>query len=516
MSRTRLDVLRVLPLFALIVALRVAWIGQYPHHDSDEGFWANGARNQVLFGDAFMDGRLHPFLSPANHAALTACFSFLTPTLVTARLFSAMVSVLACVLVWLVARRLFPVRPWLPVLLFGLSGFVVVLHRMMMLEAHQTFWLVAQAALLFSRHRRAWALAGMAYGFALLVKSNSIYLAPAFVAALPFAGEGRGEDRSVGEDRSAGDDSSEGGGRSGVNHGFLQNFLPLFQLFGAATLVAGVGYGLACAADPQRFYSAFRHELGLEHVRGDDVLLRFGRFGLRPAAMAGTLTDMFRSDPVGLVLAGISIARVARRPSVATRAERFFTAWALGGLLFGMFQLVGIYRYVTTIAPALAFLAAMTLQRAFAKSDAVPSKQASRLAALSACAALSAYQLVRLAVGLSQTPNRDYWQTIDWVTRHVPTGAGVMTASYIGLSLPQPSFDFYRVLVPYESEDPPHLLAAEMDRRHLTFIIRDDEWRYFESADMATYLALRGNRLATFGSYEIFEVLPPQGLRAAH
>ena len=54
-----------------------------------------------------------------------------------------------------------------------------------------------------------------------------------------------------------------------------------------------------------------------------------------------------------------------------------------------------------------------------------------------------------------------------------------------------------------------------MTRRRLSFIIRDDEWRYFESADMASYLALRGNKLATFGSYEIFEVLPPHGVHAA-
>ena len=108
-------------------------IGQYPEWHSDEGYWANGPRNSVLYGDALLDKRLHPFLSPATFAALRAHFMLFTPTLVTARLL-AILGIFTCVFVWLTARRMFPGRPWLPLFLFGVSGYVLITHRITLLS----------------------------------------------------------------------------------------------------------------------------------------------------------------------------------------------------------------------------------------------------------------------------------------------------------------------------------------------------------------------------------------------
>src|SRR5262249_28272234 len=80
----------------LLAALRLAGLGQYPQVHPDEGFWACGPRNWALHGDGLMDGRLHPFLSPATFVLLGGWFRFLPPDLLTARAFSVLCGLLTC------------------------------------------------------------------------------------------------------------------------------------------------------------------------------------------------------------------------------------------------------------------------------------------------------------------------------------------------------------------------------------------------------------------------------------
>ena len=134
----------LLGLAGLLVAVRVAGLGQYPLAHPDEGFWACGSRNVVLYGDELLDGRLHPFLSPATFVLLAGWFLAVPPDLVTARAFSA-AGLGACLLLALLARREMPGRGWLVAFLFGLSSLAVLPHRLVLLEAHQTFWLVLAA-----------------------------------------------------------------------------------------------------------------------------------------------------------------------------------------------------------------------------------------------------------------------------------------------------------------------------------------------------------------------------------
>src|SRR5947199_59135 len=83
----------MLILLVPVVLLRTLGLSAYPALHPDEGFWAAGPKNQVRFGDALLDGRLHPFLSPATFVALCGVFSFAEPNLWTARLFSAGVGI---------------------------------------------------------------------------------------------------------------------------------------------------------------------------------------------------------------------------------------------------------------------------------------------------------------------------------------------------------------------------------------------------------------------------------------
>src|SRR5690242_127495 len=97
--------LALLTLALLLVAVRVVGLDSYPALHPDEGFWACGARNHVKFGDALMDGRLHPFLSPATFVALSGWFHLVEPDLRSTRLFSVCVGLLACGLTWVLGRR---------------------------------------------------------------------------------------------------------------------------------------------------------------------------------------------------------------------------------------------------------------------------------------------------------------------------------------------------------------------------------------------------------------------------
>lgn len=559
-----------LALLVLAIFLRVAWIGDYPAFHSDEGFWASGARNLVRFGDTFLDNRLHPYLSPGTFAALVGWFGALPPSLVTARLFSAAAGIATCVLVWDLARTLLPHRTWLPVLFFGVSGLTVLLDRTLLLEAHQTFWLVLATALLFAvgpsraslwslddppspAHvegpvpRRALLFAGVAFGMALLVKSNSFYAVPAFAIAVFPAAAGL----------PAGATARERLAKIG------SRLTPVALFFGAAAVVAAAGYAAAFAHDPERFRAAFRYEVEATHFLlnlPDPLLFHVGRFGFRPIAATLCLLTLARSDPFLVLLGFVGAARVLRRPHVASRAERFFTVWALSGVVFAVVQINVTYRYFGSIAPALVFLAAFVAEDLFAvlpepaasrpaapdSAPATPSEagaaSATSVSAESATSVSSTgtlpvstlalegdpdgvfgpsfrifafagvflgFHLARLSVGLQEAPNRDYWRTVTFLTEHAPREANVLAAPYLGLSLPQKSLDFFRVLRPYGNEDNPLPIGPEVERRHIGILVRDAEWRHFETPDMASFVRTRCTPLARFGEYEVLSVRPP-------
>src|SRR6202043_1797119 len=82
------------------------------------------------------------------------------------------------------SRRAFPQRPWLYLLLFGF-GSSVVIERFALLEADEIFWLTLAAVLWLSARRGSKLAAGAAYGIALLVKTNAIFLLPVFLLTVP-------------------------------------------------------------------------------------------------------------------------------------------------------------------------------------------------------------------------------------------------------------------------------------------------------------------------------------------
>ncbi|MFO0590004.1 MAG: phospholipid carrier-dependent glycosyltransferase [Polyangiaceae bacterium] len=512
----------VLAILALGVFLRVAWISEYPAYHSDEGFWGSGARNFLLFGDAFLDNRLHPFLSPATFLGLCAWFGAFTPSLTTARLFSAAFGIATTVLVWDLARTLTPRRTWLPVLFCAVSGLAVLQGRVLLLEAHQTFWLVLATALLFAGGpppgapetpipRRTLLFAGVAYGMALLVKTTSIYLIPAFViATLP----------SV---RAVLSSPSQGPLREKVRSR-IDALSPALLFFLAAFVVAAAGYGVTFARDPERFRAAFRYEMEAKHFLlylRDPLLFHVGRFGFRPIAATLCALTLARSDPFLCLLGVVGAYRTFRRWSQSTRAARFFSVWAVSGFVFTVLQINVTYRYFGTILPALVFLAAFVAEDLFGEDGAEPARSHGNGPNSASTALLGpafrvfafagvflGFHLARLSVGHDESPNRDYARVVQLVSEKVPKDTGVLAAPYIGLSLPQKSHDFFRVLWPYGGEDHPLSIAKEIERRRIGVVIRDTEFRTFETPEMTAYLKTACTPLAHIGEYEVLVVKP--------
>jgi 4-amino-4-deoxy-L-arabinose transferase-like glycosyltransferase len=460
-----------------VAILRLAYLGDYPDLHPDEGFWASGARNYVKFGSPLMDGRLHPFLSPGMFVGLSGFFSILEPSLWSARLFSAFAGLLSCVIVWRLGIRLFPQRPWLPLFLFGGSSLVVLINRTALLESFQMLWLLIAAWAWLSARRGSALMAGAAFGVALLVKSNSIYLLPAFFLSLP-------------ADRPA------------------AKWTGLALVVVSTVLVAAGGYGVAWAIDPTAFHEAFRYELDGRHFMDEGVVFHIGRFGLHPRNAMKTVGSVMLSAPLLLPLALVGAVLVLRQWGATERADRFFTAWLLCGLAFTFSQIYIEYRYLTTLAPAFAILAARMLDRLLGPATAGQPIRWQRLAAVLVILFLGLFDSARVGAGIIRRRNDDYWQTVRWVSDHVDRDSKVLAAPYLGLSLPNRSYDFYRLLVPYREETAHASLAEVVDRLGLRVIVVETEWRAYETADTIRFLEEHCLLQTSFGKFTIYTIKP--------
>jgi hypothetical protein len=481
-DRRGLDVL--LLLVVPIVLVRLIGVGHYPMIHPDEGFWSIGARNYILFGDPFLDGRLHPFLSPATFVALSGLFTIAPPSLPTARLFSIGCGLLSCSVMWWIGRRCFPRRPWLLLLLFGMSTLSILIHRIILLEAHQMLWLVLAAAFWLTSSRRSVILAGIAYGIALLVKSNSLYLLPAF--ALSALGTLPREKTNP---------------PSGLQ---FPNFLVI------AVLTAGGGYLAAWCVSPERFTTAFRYEVDGQHFAKEGVLFHVGRFGLNPTQAVRALGGLAFSDPVALLLGLAGLVLVLCRRRSATRADWLFVGWLGFGLVVHLGQIYVEHRYLATLAPALAYLSARFLEelldrvalRKFIKGETVVGLL---------LAVFLLYHGGRFVFGLARADDRGYWSTVRWLKEEVPPQAKVLAAPYVGISLPQRSYDFYRSRHDYGREDVVRPLAEVVDELGIDYVIIEAEWSHYQNDADLKFLARRGQRLVDFGEFVVYRILPTRG-----
>jgi len=180
-SATRRESLLVAIALAAVVAIRFIAPTTTPSVSADEGTWPWTVR---LFE---AEGRLEPnfFTTPGYHLVLAIPFALFGPSLLVARVVSALVSVLNLVLVYNISLRLFGnrrVARW-ALLLLGVSYPALLIDRKAFIEPIQMAWLLALVFAYLGEGRKARIGIALATAGLLLTKAQAAFIVPALLLA---------------------------------------------------------------------------------------------------------------------------------------------------------------------------------------------------------------------------------------------------------------------------------------------------------------------------------------------
>jgi len=433
-------------ILVLAALIRTIGLAVWPAVQADEGLWTNSPKNFLMFGDWFLDGRTHLFLSPVFHGLSLAAFFLFEPSVWSARLVSAVAGTVSTLLLYLVVCRTTSDRrsAAITAVVFGLSQSVVFVSRSALIESTELAFLLGAVLLALSPSALSLVAGGVLFGLALLTKLNVVFAAPIVVVYLVAV--------FVPQD-----------GWRGLWRGIFSAAL----LLGVAAVVAGAVYYALYRYQPDRFVAAFKFELDGMHFEAiSHPLVRFGRFGIDPGQIADTVILLFRQSPFLMVLCALGAAQeVVRR----TAARTLFLPWLLFGSMFFLFQMYQPTRYFYLVTPAFAYYAAVAIEGFGDSRGDVRGRWLTPRAMV-----LATYLLFQTSyVGAGFAVNRD--QKLAAVTRWVETNTGaddrIMAAGYLCTDLPRRAYAFYR----YDaSEDE---LAASIRRLDISYVIYDkDEW----------------------------------------
>jgi 4-amino-4-deoxy-L-arabinose transferase-like glycosyltransferase len=423
-------------------ALRLIALPAFPEVVADEGLWTNSSKNWVLFGDWFMDGRKHLFLSPAFHALSVAVFELSHPSIAAARVINGIAGTLSVLMLFFLVQRT-TARSDLALAsatLLGVTADVAFQSRQALIEPLQLCFLLATALALAWGGTRGALLGGLAFALALLTKLNSLFLAP----VLPLFGLGGARLRDALREPA---------------------WLARSALFGAVALVlAGAVYAALYHSHPDLFVQAYTFELvGGQFDRLSRPLIRLGRFGFDPAMISRSVLGLLRESPFLMVLFTLGLAF-----SVVTRSRpaRGFAIWALFGTFTVLVQRFQPLRYFHAMVPAYCFFAAAAVT-AWRRDE-------SRRPGLLPAAALAVYVLFNLAYLGSNwlaNPARRIAAVTSWARQHTRPEDRIVAAAYLCTDLPNRAYAHY-----YLGEDMAQL-AASFDRYAIDYVIVDDsEW----------------------------------------
>lgn len=469
-----------LPLAVIMVmaaAVRVMFLSQFPDVQTDEGLWTNATKNRLLFGDWFMDGRGHFFLSPVFHILSLTPFVAMGPSIEAARWVSALAGVGSVALSYILALRLTGARPvaLTTALLMALDPWAVITSRQALTESTLVFFVLASAVLVVGRTRREVAAAGILFAIAILTKLSALamglvlglYLLLRQPEAVPFANI-----RRVWVWR-----LTEGG------------------IFGALALgFAAVGYGALSRIDPALFVEVFSRELGGEHVgaarEAGGVL---GRIGIHPVDAGRALLDVVRANPFLFVLGAVggAVAWSERHP-----ARLFLLLWTGMALVFPMTQVYQPLRYFFPVVPGLAILAATCLHRIGGGGE--------RWASRPLVAAVGVVLLVNaayLVANFAANRGNQAAEVATWLGRNADPADPVLASTVFATDPPNPVYAFDRVASTRDD------LEAFVERVGVRFVVWDaEEW----PPGMGEFLAHRYDEVHRWPFGVVFETDAPR------
>lgn len=470
-------------LFALLVfsaVIRLVKLGVFPLVEADEGLWTNSTKNFLRFGDWFMDGRTHLFLSPVFHALTLPVFALNGASIVGARLVSVAAGVMS---VWLIYRLIMHEtarrdHALLAALVMGVSHWAVLTSRKAMIEPVELCALLAAADFLVRRGAWQQVVGGCLLGVALLTKLNAAFMLP--VAGLYLLM------------------SRPSSARAAASTWSLPRHVVVAGLpLAIAVAVAALVYWPLYATHPVQFTSAFRFELDGVHFDAlSHPIVRLGRFGVDPLQEAKTVIEMFRDSPFVIVLAVLGVlVGIVERPA----GSRLFALWLGIGLPFFLGQMLQPVRYFYLLMPAFAYFASLALIRLGTVGEI--SVGAGRMTRLTAAAAATFLTFELAYAGASAAANREHAlpTVVDWVTRETRPTDAIMAAGYYATDLPNRAYAHYRL-----ARDTTQLLES-IRKYDIRYVIVDNiEWR----ADLRAVVAEKYVKVAEWPFGAAYRVAP--------
>ena len=302
---------------------------------TDEGFYTLDARHEALFG-AWAPGNFHDrLLSPLLSLLQQGMFALFGPRLLVARLLCVTFGLLTLVVFWLGLRRVWGVKvaDW-GTLFLGLAPPFVFYNRLALQETPTVFWLVLSWTLW--TYGRPWllALAGAAFGLAVIFKPLALLALPAIIMVplTPFPG-------------------TAGTGRLRPGLGLFLGLLLVVSIY--ALLWYAPHH-----AELSRMAMFYRVHQMQPHTWGSVWLnVRRGLTG----GERGVLPYLLALLPVPCLLAGWGMRPLP--PPELGAGGRSLTLWLLCGLAFCLLSSYAPSRYYVLFLPPLAGLAALGVAR---------------------------------------------------------------------------------------------------------------------------------------------------------
>ncbi|MGH7467509.1 MAG: ArnT family glycosyltransferase [Longimicrobiales bacterium] len=424
--------------------VRLVRLASWPAVQADEGLWTNATKNFVAFGDWFMDGSTHLFLSPIFHLLSLPAFSVFGSSITSARLVSAVAGLASIALLYLTVQRLTNnnALAMTTAIVFAVDEWTVLVSRTALIESVELAVILLAAYFLSKRTTVNLVLAGLALALALLTKLNSVFMLPVF--ALFLLTDSRTQTPHIG-----------------------RTALRVLLVGGMATLCAGLMYYLLYRVDPQRFVNAFRFELDGVHFESiSRPLLRVGRFGLDPSTAATTMMELFRESPFLWVLGALGFGHQCfERP----RRMPLFGLWFVVGFSFFLLQMYQPTRYFYLITPAVAFFAACAILR-IADPYWVRRGRVAGHGAL-ATATFVAFSLAYIAGGHASNSENRLPLIVQWVERETLPTDRIMASGFVATDLKRRAYAHYKFA---RSEEE---LLGSVRQLEIDFIVFDNaEW----------------------------------------
>lgn len=442
-QRTRSPGRPIIAVVLVALAVRLFALASFPDVQADEGLWTNSTKNFVLFGDWFMDGRNHLFLSPVYHFLSVLSFRLLGASVEAARLVSALAGVGVVGLTYALGVRLTGDRTLAVVAaaLLAVDPWAVIHSRQALTESVLLFFIVASGVLILGRTPQV-ALGGLVFGFGILTKLN--------VAAMGLAFGGYLLLRTP----------------DGQDHARWRRRMTDGAVFGATALgLAALGYWAVSFIDPDRFVAAFRRELGGQHVVLEGAAPPpSGRWGLDPIVAGRSLLEVIRLNPFLFCLGSVGGVLIAFSRSPG---RLFLLLWAGVAVGFPLTQIYQPFRYFFPMVPAFAVLGAMTLT-AVASGFATRDR---RRILIGGVALVLSFNLAYLATSYAASPGNRAQMVEQWVRENTDPSERLLVAQHFATNPPNPAYTWDLV-----AEDEASLLQA-LEDLEIRYVIWDNqEW----------------------------------------